>query len=84
MPRIKLPEMITWSVWLSIQVRNLARSAWLWLGLKTVQISRHPFASLCATSTTTSISRWDENTAGLPGGHAVWMSTPDGVSACRS
>jgi len=28
-PRIKLPEMITWSVWVSIQVWNRARSAWL-------------------------------------------------------
>ena len=33
-PRIKLPEMITWSVWVSIQVLNLARNAWLWSGLK--------------------------------------------------
>ena len=32
-PRIKLPKMITWSMWVSIQVRNLARNAWLWSGL---------------------------------------------------
>ena len=46
---------------------------------------RHPFASLCATSTTTSTSRWDENAVGcliwrryrrLAGRHAVWMSAP--------
>ena len=46
---------------------------------------RHPFASLCATSTTTSTSRWDENAAScliwrryrpLAGRHAVWMSAP--------
>jgi hypothetical protein len=35
-PRIKLPEMITWSVRVSIQVPNLARSAWLGPGLNTV------------------------------------------------
>ena len=46
---------------------------------------RHLFASLCATSTTTSTSLWDENAAGcliwrryrrLAGRHAVWMSAP--------
>ncbi len=28
------PQMITWSVWVSIRVRNLTSSAWLWSGLK--------------------------------------------------
>jgi len=89
--------MITWSVWVSIQVRNLTRSAWLWPGWSPasanahpayrggVQVPcvRHPLALLCATSMTTSTSRWDENAAGcliwrryhrLAGRHAVWMS----------
>ena len=48
-------------------------------------VRRHPFASLCATSTTTSTSRWDEKAAGcliwrryrrLAGRHAGWMSAP--------
>jgi hypothetical protein len=34
-PRIELPKMITWSVWASIQVLNLARNVLLWSGLKT-------------------------------------------------
>ena len=50
-----------------------------------VPCGRHPFALLCATSTTTSTSRWDENAVGcliwrryrrLVGGHPVWMSAP--------
>ena len=50
-----------------------------------VPCGRHPFALLCATSTTTSTSRWDENAVGcliwrryrrLAGGHAVRMSAP--------
>ena len=72
--------MITWSVWVSIQVRNLTRSAWLWPGWShasanahpayrggvQVPCVRHPLALLCATSTTTSTSRWDENAPATP------------------
>jgi hypothetical protein len=34
-PGLEDPTMITWSVWVSIQVRNRASSAWLWPGLTT-------------------------------------------------
>jgi hypothetical protein len=34
-PKSRLPTMITWSVWVSIQVRNLVRNAWLRSGRMT-------------------------------------------------
>ena len=34
-PMIRLPAMITRSVWVSIQVRALPSSAWLWSGRTT-------------------------------------------------
>ena len=48
---IRLPPMIAWSVWASIQARNLASICWLWLAGQ-----GRPVACLCPGA-----GRWAED-----------------------